>query len=35
MIDPEYEDEEEIKLLAVAIDVNNNISLINDFKIEE
>ncbi|NHJ21271.1 MAG: hypothetical protein EAX91_10025 [Candidatus Lokiarchaeota archaeon] len=35
MIDPEFEDEEEIKLLAVAIDVNNNVSLINDFKIEE
>ena len=35
MLDPEFEDEEEIKLLAVAIDVNNKINLIKDFKIED
>jgi len=35
MLDPEFEDEEEIKLLAVAIDVNNKVSLIKDFKIED
>ncbi|MBY9014360.1 MAG: hypothetical protein KGD68_01580 [Candidatus Lokiarchaeota archaeon] len=35
MLDPEFEDEEEIKLLAIAIDVNNKVSLIKDFKIED
>ena len=37
MFDPEFEDDEgeEIKLLAVAIDVTNNISIIKDFKIED
>ena len=35
MLDPEFEDEEEIKLLAVAIDVTNKVSLIKDFKIED
>ena len=35
MFDPEFEDEEEIKLLAVAIDVNSNVSVIKDFKIED
>ncbi|MFX0076514.1 MAG: hypothetical protein ACFE96_13815 [Candidatus Hermodarchaeota archaeon] len=35
MIDPEFEDEEEIKLLAVAIDISNKVSVIKDFKIED
>jgi hypothetical protein len=38
MFDPEFEDEdddEEIKLLAIAIDVKNNVSVIKDFKIED
>jgi len=35
MLDPEFEDEEEIKLLAIAIDVTNKVSLIKDFKIED
>ena len=35
MIDPEFEDEEEIKLLAVAIDVTNKVNVIKDFKIED
>ncbi len=39
MFDPEFEDsedeEEEFKLLAVAIDVTNNVSIIKDFKIED
>ena len=33
--DPEFDDEEEIKLIAIAIDANNNVSLIKDFKIED
>jgi hypothetical protein len=37
MFDPEFEDDEdeEIKLLAVAIDVENNVTVIKDFKIED
>ncbi len=35
MLDPEFEDEEETILLAVAIDVKNKVSLIKDFKIED
>ena len=37
MFDPDFEDEEdeEIKLLAIAIDVNNKVSIIKDFKIED
>ena len=35
MLDPEFEDEEETILLAVAIDVTNNVSVIKDFKIED
>ena len=35
MLDPEFEDEEEIKQLAVAIDVNNKVNLIKDFEIED
>jgi hypothetical protein len=37
MFDPEFEgdDDDEIKLLAVAIDVTNNVSIIKDFKIED
>ena len=35
MLDPEFEDEEEIKLLAIAIDVTHKVSLIKDFKIED
>ena len=35
MLDPEFEDAEEIKLLAVTIDVNNNITVIKDFEIKD
>ncbi|MFW9987935.1 MAG: hypothetical protein ACFFC3_04710 [Candidatus Odinarchaeota archaeon] len=35
MMDPEFEDEEEIKLIAITIDINNTISMIKDFSIEE
>jgi len=35
MLDPEFEDEEETILLAVAIDVKNKVSVIKDFKIED
>lgn len=35
MLDPEFEDAEEIKLLAVTIDVNNNIAVIKDFEIKD
>ena len=35
MLDPEFEDEEEIKLLAVTIDVNNDITVIKDFEIKD
>ena len=35
MLDPEYEDDEETILLAVAIDVKNKVSVIKDFKIED
>ncbi|MBY8986882.1 MAG: hypothetical protein KGD61_00385 [Candidatus Lokiarchaeota archaeon] len=35
MLDPEFEDDEEIKLLAVTIDVNNNIAVIKDFEIKD
>ncbi len=34
MLDPEFEDNEEIKLLAVTIDANNKIEVIKDFEIE-
>jgi hypothetical protein len=32
--DPEYEEEEEPKIMAITIDVNKDISLIKDFKME-
>jgi hypothetical protein len=39
MFDPEFEDsddeEDAIKLLAIAIDVTNKVSVIKDFKIED
>jgi len=35
MLDPEFEDEEETVLLAIAIDATNKVSLIKDFKIED
>jgi len=35
MLDPEFEDAEEIKLLAVTIDLNNNITVIKDFEIKD
>jgi hypothetical protein len=35
MLDPEFEDDEETILLAVAIDVKNKVSVIKDFKIED
>jgi uncharacterized protein YdcH (DUF465 family) len=34
MFDPEYEDVEETKLIAVTLDINNKVSLIKDFKME-
>lgn len=35
MVDPEFEDDDEIILLAVTIDVNNKVSTIKNFKIED
>ncbi|MFX1366303.1 MAG: hypothetical protein ACFFCE_11375 [Promethearchaeota archaeon] len=35
MMDPEFEEEEEIKLIAITIDINKAISMIKDFTIEE
>jgi hypothetical protein len=32
--DPEYEDSDEIKLIAITIDVNKSVTLIKDFKME-
>ena len=34
MFDPEAEDEEEAKLIAITIDVSKNVDLIKDFKME-
>ena len=34
MMDPQYEDEEEIKLIAITIDKDEKVSMIKDFKIE-
>ncbi|MFW9940723.1 MAG: hypothetical protein ACFFFT_06765 [Candidatus Thorarchaeota archaeon] len=34
MFDPEAEDEEEAKLIAITIDVSKNVNLIKDFKME-
>ena len=34
MMDPETEDEEEIKLIAITIDIDKKISTIEDFEIE-
>ncbi len=34
MMDPKTEDEEEIKLIAITIDTDKKISMIEDFKIE-
>ena len=35
MMDPETEEEEEIKLIAITIDVEKVISMIEDFEIED
>ncbi|NVM34237.1 MAG: hypothetical protein HWN81_01495 [Candidatus Lokiarchaeota archaeon] len=35
MIDPETEEEEDIKLIAITIDIDKAISMIKDFNIEE
>ncbi|MHA2287155.1 MAG: hypothetical protein ACXABG_00085 [Promethearchaeota archaeon] len=35
MLDPEFEDAEEIKLLAVTIDNNNKVEIIKDFEIKD
>ncbi|HUW89297.1 MAG TPA: hypothetical protein VMV43_02120 [Candidatus Nanopelagicaceae bacterium] len=35
MVDPEFEDDDEIMLLAITIDVNNKVSTIKNFKIED
>ena len=35
MIDPQTEDNEEIKLIAITIDTNKNVDLIKDFKENE
>jgi hypothetical protein len=35
MLDPEFEDAEEIKLLAVTIDASNKIEIIKDFEIKD
>lgn len=35
MLDPEFEDEEEVKLLAVTIDADKNITVIKDFEIKD
>jgi len=35
MLDPEFEDSEETILLAITIDLNNEVGLLKDFKIEE
>ena len=32
MLDPKYEESDEIKLLAITIDSNKKVSLIEDFK---
>ncbi|MFX1426327.1 MAG: hypothetical protein ACFFBE_07730 [Promethearchaeota archaeon] len=34
MFDPEFEDEEEPKLTAITIDLNEKVSIIKDFKME-
>jgi len=34
MFDPEYEDEEDAKLLAITIDLNNSVKQIKDFKMD-
>jgi len=34
-LDPDYEESEETKLVAITIDINKNVELINDFKEEE
>ncbi len=35
MLDPEFDDSEEVKLLAVTIDLSNKVNVIKDFKIED
>ena len=35
MFDPDQEDDETTKLLAVTLDLNKNVNLIEDFKLEE
>ncbi|GAH04587.1 unnamed protein product, partial [marine sediment metagenome] len=34
MFDPKYEDEEEPILIAITIDLNKNVEIIEDFKME-
>jgi len=34
MLDPEFEDEEEVKLLAISIDTNKNVNIIKNFNPE-
>jgi len=34
MIDPESEDSDEIKLMAITIDTENNVGIVKDFEIE-
>lgn len=34
MFDPEFEEEDEPKLIAITIDLNKNVSMIKDFKME-
>lgn len=35
MMDPETVDDEELKLIAITIDIDNNITMIKDFTIED
>ena len=35
MFDPDFEDEEEIKLIAITLDLNKKVSIKKDFKIED
>ena len=35
MFDPEFEDEDETKLIALTLDLNKNVSIQKDFKIED
>ncbi|MFX1407721.1 MAG: hypothetical protein ACFFBW_12275 [Promethearchaeota archaeon] len=35
MFDPEFEEEDEAKLIAITLDINKNVSIKKDFKIED